>query len=131
MVHQNRRSIYCSVSPWTPTSSCFLGWIIISIPSRGMAPKSTVWAPGTTMALHEAARATKKTSRAHALCAVFLRHIFVIAETLRVSLSQPQKRRIPMHVKRSKNCFYKLNNNIHKEISPQIFKIQCTIEPIL
>jgi hypothetical protein len=28
------------------------------------------------------------------LCAVFLRHIFAAAETLRVSLSQPQKRQI-------------------------------------
>ena len=41
-----------------------------------------------------AARATKNRSRAYALCAVFLRHIFAVAGTLRVPLSQPQKRHI-------------------------------------
>jgi hypothetical protein len=41
-----------------------------------------------------AARATKNRSRANALYAVFLRHIFAVAGTLRVPLSQPQKRRI-------------------------------------
>jgi len=41
-----------------------------------------------------AARATKKRSRANALCAFFLRHIFAVAGTLRVPLSQPQKRHI-------------------------------------
>jgi hypothetical protein len=41
-----------------------------------------------------AARATKNRSRACALCAVFLRHIFAVAGTLRVPLSQPQKRHI-------------------------------------
>jgi len=30
-----------------------------------------------------------------ALCGVFLRHIFAVAGTLRVPLSQPQKRHIP------------------------------------
>ena len=45
-----------------------------------------------------AARATKKPSRACALGGFFLRHIFAVAETLRVSLSQPQKRRIPICV---------------------------------
>jgi len=45
-----------------------------------------------------AARATKKTSRANALGGFFLRHIFAIAGTLRVPLSQPQKRRIPIRV---------------------------------
>ena len=41
-----------------------------------------------------AARATKNRSRARALCAVILRHIFAVAGTLRVLLSQPQKRHI-------------------------------------
>jgi len=45
-----------------------------------------------------AARATKNRSRAYALGAVFLRHIFAVAGTLRVPLSQPQKRRIPLRV---------------------------------
>ena len=45
-----------------------------------------------------AARATKKPSRANALGGFFLRHIFAVAGTLRVPLSQPQKRRIPMRV---------------------------------
>jgi hypothetical protein len=40
-----------------------------------------------------AARATKNRSRACALCAVFLRHIFLRPETLRVSLSGAKKRR--------------------------------------
>jgi len=31
----------------------------------------------------------------YALCAFLLRHIFAVAGTLRVPLSQPQKRRIP------------------------------------
>jgi hypothetical protein len=42
-----------------------------------------------------AARATQNSSRAYALCAVLFRHIFAVAGTLRVPLSQPQKRRIP------------------------------------
>jgi len=41
-----------------------------------------------------AARATQKCSRAYALCAFLLRHIFAVAGTLCVPLSQPQKRRI-------------------------------------
>jgi hypothetical protein len=41
-----------------------------------------------------AARATKKPSRACALGGFFLRHIFAVAGTLRVPLSQPQKRHI-------------------------------------
>jgi len=41
-----------------------------------------------------AARATKKRSLACALCAFLLRHIFAVAGTLRVPLSQPQNRRI-------------------------------------
>ena len=41
-----------------------------------------------------AARATKKPSRANALCGFFLRHIFAVAGTLRIPLSQPQKRHI-------------------------------------
>jgi hypothetical protein len=41
-----------------------------------------------------AARATKNRSRANALCAVFRSHIFAVAGTLHVPLSQPQKRRI-------------------------------------
>ena len=41
-----------------------------------------------------AARATQNTSRAYALCGVLLRHIFAVAGTLRVPLSQPQKRHI-------------------------------------
>jgi hypothetical protein len=36
----------------------------------------------------------KNRSRANALCAVFLRHIFLRLETLRVSLSGAKKRRI-------------------------------------
>jgi hypothetical protein len=32
----------------------------------------------------------------YALCAVFLRHIFAVAGTLRVPLSQPQKRHIQL-----------------------------------
>jgi hypothetical protein len=42
-----------------------------------------------------AARATQKRSRACALCAFLFRHIFAVAGTLRVPLSQPQKRHIP------------------------------------
>jgi len=41
-----------------------------------------------------AARATQKRSRACALCAFLFRHIFAVAGTLRVPLSQPQKRHI-------------------------------------
>jgi hypothetical protein len=48
-----------------------------------------------TLRRRRAARATKKPSRAYALCGFFLRHIFAVAGTLRVPLSQPQKRRIP------------------------------------
>ena len=47
-----------------------------------------------------AARATKKPSRACALCGFFLRHIFTVAGTLLVPLSQPQKCHIPMNVMR-------------------------------
>jgi hypothetical protein len=36
----------------------------------------------------------EKPQSGHALYAVFLRHIFAVAGTLRVPLSQPQKRRI-------------------------------------
>jgi hypothetical protein len=36
----------------------------------------------------------RKPQSAYGLCAVFFRHIFAAAETLRVSLSQPQKRQI-------------------------------------
>jgi hypothetical protein len=36
----------------------------------------------------------EKPQSGYALCAVFLRHIFAVAGTLRVPLSQPQKRRI-------------------------------------
>jgi hypothetical protein len=36
----------------------------------------------------------EKPQSAYALCAVFLRHIFAVAGTLRVPLSQPQKRHI-------------------------------------
>jgi hypothetical protein len=42
-----------------------------------------------------AARATQKRSRAYALCTFLFRHIFAVAGTLRVPLSQPQKRHIP------------------------------------
>jgi len=42
-----------------------------------------------------AARATQKRSRACALCTFLFRHIFAVAGTLRVPLSQPQKRHIP------------------------------------
>jgi hypothetical protein len=42
-----------------------------------------------------AARATQKRSRAYALCTFLFRHIFAVAGTLRVLLSQPQKRHIP------------------------------------
>jgi hypothetical protein len=36
----------------------------------------------------------EKPQSGYALCAVFLRHIFAVAGTLRVPLSQPQKRHI-------------------------------------
>jgi hypothetical protein len=36
----------------------------------------------------------EKPQSAYGLCAVFLRHIFAVAGTLRVPLSQPQKRHI-------------------------------------
>jgi len=41
-----------------------------------------------------AARATQKRSRACALCGILLHHSFAVAGTLRVPLSQLQKRRI-------------------------------------
>jgi len=41
-----------------------------------------------------AAWATQKRSRAYALCAFLFHHIFAVAGTLRVPLSQPQKRHI-------------------------------------
>jgi hypothetical protein len=41
-----------------------------------------------------AARLPQNRSRAYALCAVLLQHIFAVAGTLRVLLSQPQKRHI-------------------------------------
>ena len=51
-----------------------------------------------TLRRHTAARVTKKPSRACAFGGFFLRHIFAVAGTLRVPLSQPQKRRIPICV---------------------------------
>jgi hypothetical protein len=36
----------------------------------------------------------EKPQSAYGLCVVFLRHIFAVAGTLRVPLSQPQKRHI-------------------------------------
>jgi hypothetical protein len=52
-----------------------------------------------------AARAEKNHSRACALCAVFLRHIFAVARTLRVPLSQPQK----YHIQPERYTKYPIN----------------------
>jgi hypothetical protein len=59
-----------------------------------------------------AARATKNRSRANALCAVFLRHIFAVAGMLRIPLSQPQNRHI--QPERYVQCPLKLVKNIEK-----------------
>ena len=61
-----------------------------------MCIKAKITSPNKRYTLRrlKAARATKNSSRANALCAIFFRHIFAVAGTLRVPLSQPQKRRI-------------------------------------
>jgi hypothetical protein len=44
-------------------------------------------------AAYSAAPGSKKLQSGFALCAIFFHHIFAVAEMLRISLSQPQKRR--------------------------------------
>ena len=55
------------------------------------AHNRTVYASGAV-----APSGYEKPQSAYGLCAVFLRHIFTVAGTLRVPLSQPQKRHIQL-----------------------------------